>query len=133
MAGILESDLNQLKILLTLYEAQGGQFKTEGFFLETKKHLYEEIDYTHEAENIKTFKNIFMPYNHIHVPEVIDSLSTDRLLTMSWMHGDPLESQTEKPHDVRKKLTKNLFWSWYYPLYSKGYLHGDPHSGNFCS
>ena len=131
MDGILQADLTQLKLILALYEKSGGALRTDQFLMETTVHLYEEIDYLHEAQNIKMFRSIFQNTSFVHIPKVLPSLSTKRLLAMDWMEGDPLSKIIDQPHEVRAQATKRLFWSWYYPLYAHNALHGDPHAGNF--
>jgi predicted unusual protein kinase regulating ubiquinone biosynthesis (AarF/ABC1/UbiB family) len=131
MGGIIEADLSQLQLLLTLYEKIGGNLKTQKFFKEIQTYLYEEIDYKNEARNIKIFQNIFNNDSNVSIPKVVPNLSTDRLLTMSYMEGESLESFSKKPLSLRNQAAKNLFFAWYHPLYSFGYLHGDPHAGNY--
>lgn len=131
MKGILTSDLAQLKLILKLYQARSGALKTEGFYEETANHLHEEIDYLHEAQNLDTATKIFKDVPFVHVPKVHHTLSTKRLLTMSWEPGETLDTACHKSHADRSILSKRLFWAWYYPLYGYGFLHGDPHAGNF--
>ena len=33
--------------------------------------------------------------------------------------------------EVRNKLAKNMFYTWYKPFYEYGIIHGDPHLGNY--
>jgi predicted unusual protein kinase regulating ubiquinone biosynthesis (AarF/ABC1/UbiB family) len=131
MQGIIEADLAQFRLLLSLYESRGGSLKTGQFLEEIQHYLYEEISYKKEAQNIHLFQKIFNTYPNISIPQVFPSLSTDRLLTMSYMRGYSLEDFSKESLGVRNKAAKNLFFSWYYPLYAHGYLHGDPHAGNY--
>ena len=131
MYGIIEADLTQFRILLSLYEKGGGAFKTQQFLEEVQTHLYEEISYKKEVHNIGRFQSLFEKESTVSVPQVFPSLSTDRLLTMSYMEGLSLEAFIEKPQDLRNEAAKNLFFAWYYPLYKSGDLHGDPHAGNY--
>jgi predicted unusual protein kinase regulating ubiquinone biosynthesis (AarF/ABC1/UbiB family) len=67
------------------------------------------------------------------VPDVIDELSTDRLLTMTWLEGTPLLAFVAKHGDqeLRNKVALNMFRAWYVPFYNYGVIHGDPHLGNY--
>jgi predicted unusual protein kinase regulating ubiquinone biosynthesis (AarF/ABC1/UbiB family) len=67
----------------------------------------------------------------VYVPEVIDDLSTGRLLTAEWLHGDKIMNFTQADKDIRNRLAMNMFKAWYTPLYYYGVIHGDPHLGNY--
>jgi predicted unusual protein kinase regulating ubiquinone biosynthesis (AarF/ABC1/UbiB family) len=67
----------------------------------------------------------------IHIPDIVEDLSTGRLLTMSWEEGRPiLEFKSRKLAD-RNKIATALFKAWWHPFSSFGAIHGDPHLGNY--
>ena len=65
------------------------------------------------------------------MPDTVASHSTDRLLTLTWLAGEPLLSWKERPQEERDALAVNMFRAWYVPFYSYGAIHGDPHLGNY--
>ena len=67
----------------------------------------------------------------VHVPNYLQGLSTRRLLTMSWLDGDPLLDFADSSLEVRNAIAKNMFHAWYVPFYCFGVIHGDPHLGNY--
>src|SRR3546814_16984409 len=69
----------------------------------------------------------------VHVPEPHDDLSTDRLLTMTWLDGAPLMQSVDAPIEQRNRIAYNMFRAWYVPFYGYGVIHGDPHLGNYRS
>ena len=73
----------------------------------------------------------FLILNSVHVPEVVDKLSTKRLLTMSWLEGDPILKYKNEKKEIRNIIAKNMFYAWYKPFYEYGIIHGDPHLGNY--
>ena len=54
---------------------------------ELRDRLVEELDYEHEAENQRLFADHFRGHPYIHVPDVIDELSTRRVLTTELAEG----------------------------------------------
>ncbi len=68
----------------------------------------------------------------VHVPQPIDALSTDRLLTMTWLDGAPLMGSVDAPQEQRNRIAYNMFRAWYVPFYGYGVIHGDPHLGNYA-
>ena len=67
----------------------------------------------------------------VSVPEPIERLCSDRLLTMSWLDGEPIQSFVGRHIDLRNVVARNMFRAWYVPFYEYGVLHGDPHLGNY--
>ncbi len=131
MGSAVEADLTQLKFILKSFEMYSGALDTENLHLEIGERLREELNYELEAQHTKLFKEILTPFSFADVPEVMDSLTTPRLLSMSWLEGKKLLALTEAPQDISNKVSTHLFKIWYYPLYHYGVLHGDPHLGNY--
>jgi len=131
MGAAVEADLHQLKFILKSFEVMNGSLDTENLQKEIGDRLREELDYLLEAKHIKLFKEILSEIPSVQVPEVIDSLTTTRLLTMTWMDGQKLLTLTDAPQELRNEVSRCLFKAWYYPLYHYGILHGDPHLGNY--
>jgi predicted unusual protein kinase regulating ubiquinone biosynthesis (AarF/ABC1/UbiB family) len=68
----------------------------------------------------------------VHLPEVVNTLSTDRLLTMTWLEGEKLAAIIDKRAlKDRNAIAMNMFRAWYTPFYYYGVIHGDPHLGNY--
>ncbi|MEK9661955.1 MAG: AarF/UbiB family protein, partial [Alphaproteobacteria bacterium] len=67
----------------------------------------------------------------VHVPAVVDDLSTGRLLTTHWLDGEPRAEMAERGELDRETVAYNMFRAWYVPLYYYGVIHGDPHLGNY--
>jgi predicted unusual protein kinase regulating ubiquinone biosynthesis (AarF/ABC1/UbiB family) len=68
---------------------------------------------------------------NVHVPDVVPDFSTDRLLAMSWLAGEPLLNWKAHSQEERDALAVNMFRAWYVPFYHYGVIHGDPHLGNY--
>jgi predicted unusual protein kinase regulating ubiquinone biosynthesis (AarF/ABC1/UbiB family) len=67
----------------------------------------------------------------ISVPEPVPGLSTRRLLTMSWLEGEPILTRLHRSAAERAELAITMFRAWYVPFFEYGVLHGDPHLGNY--
>lgn len=66
------------------------------------------------------------------VPKPYDKLSTKRLLTMTWLDGEPILNVAEKAgQEERNEIALRMFRIWYVPFYYYGVIHGDPHLGNY--
>jgi predicted unusual protein kinase regulating ubiquinone biosynthesis (AarF/ABC1/UbiB family) len=134
MASIIQADLGQLKLVLSFYETWSSALDTAEVQEEIALRLAEELDYHNEARNVAIYQHIFENKQAtlgVHIPQVYQDLSTDRLLTLSWMEGESLLTKTEAPLEERNVLSRRLFNAWYYPFYHYGIIHGDPHPGNY--
>lgn len=131
MHSAISADLNQLKIIFSIYERYDSAIQTKYIHEELSARLYEELDYALEARHCKLYAHMLENENGVHVPEILDDLSTGRLLTSTWLEGDKILNFIDAHPDDRNTLAMNMFRAWYVPLYYYGIIHGDPHLGNY--
>ena len=131
MESAVDADLNQFKLLLSMFEKIDSSVITDDIYQEVSDRLREELDYTLEAKRTYLYKDMLKDEAASHVPEVIDDYSTDRLLTTTWLDGAPILNFVTAKQSVRDTIALNMFRTWYVPLYYYGVIHGDPHLGNY--
>ena len=131
MESAVSADLSQLKIIFSIYQSYNKAIKTDEVYKEITERLKEELDYVREKKLMNIFRNIFSDSNFVNIPEVVEKLSTKRLITMSWLEGDPILKYKNDKKEIRNQIAKNMFYAWYKPFYSYGIIHGDPHLGNY--
>ncbi len=131
MQSAVEADLNQLKLVFQLHARMDPGIDTKEIFVEIASRLREELDYKLEANHTRLYSGIFHDDPLIRVPEVIDDLSTGRLLTMTWLDGQPLLSFKESQLEDRNQIARAMFRAWWHPFSHHGVIHGDPHLGNY--
>ncbi len=131
MASAVEADLKQLKLLLGVFESYDKAVSTKAVQTEIGARLREELDYRLEANFGRLYHHILRDEKNVHVAEIYDDLSTERLLTTTWLQGDKILNYIDHPQEVRNQLALNMFRAWYVPLYHYGVVHGDPHLGNY--
>ena len=131
MQSAVEADLNQLKVLFSLYRRYDRAIDPSRIYDEIAERLREELDYEREARHQRLYRNILEHQPRVHVPEVVEKLSTGRLIAMDWVDGVPLMSMTERTLEERNEIAMSMFLAWYEPFYGYGVIHGDPHPGNY--
>jgi predicted unusual protein kinase regulating ubiquinone biosynthesis (AarF/ABC1/UbiB family) len=131
MASAVEADLTQLRLVFSLYERYDRAISTTQIHREISERLREELDYDREARQMRLYRAMLADEAGVHAPEPVAELSTDRLLTMTWMDGHPLAGFEESPVELRNRVAHNMFRAWYVPFYYYGVIHGDPHLGNY--
>lgn len=131
MESAVTADLKQLKLLLGAFEKYDSSIATSEIQKEIAARLHEELDYELEARHAGLYGFMLKDEKAVHVPEVVPSLSTDRLLTATWLEGAPILGFVKAKQADRNTLALNMFRAWYVPLYGYGVIHGDPHLGNY--
>ena len=133
MDSAINADLNQLKLVFSLYERIDSAISTKDIHSELSDRLKEELDYRREALNMQLYRLMLAGENEVVLPESIKELSTSRILTMRWVEGQKLMKylEAEPSQEDRNKVAVNMFRTWYVPFYYYGVIHGDPHLGNY--
>ena len=128
--------VNDLNFLGWLSLPVGGLkchgFDLEGYRAEILRDLDEELDYRVEAGHQKEFAELAREMPFLVVPEVVDRLSTDRVLVSHWRQGNTIEEVAAQWSAVEKRaLGKQLLILFFRSLFGHGLLHADPHAGNY--
>ncbi len=130
-----DSDLKHLKRALKL----AGLVKVNAevidqTFEEIRRMLYEELDYVHEAENLKLFQEYYQDHPYIVMPELIESLSSETVLTLTYVAGDTLQQvkQPEYSQETINLIGYRIFETFGRQIYDLRAVHSDPHPGNFA-
>ncbi len=131
MQSAVEADLNQLRMVMSIYKRMDAALDTSEIVGEIGARLREELDYDLEARHMALYGRIFKDDPTILVPELLPELSTKRLLTMSWLDGGKLLNYKTRPLEERNLIAKALFRAWWYPFSHYAVIHGDPHLGNY--
>jgi len=103
-----------------------------GVVREFSKTLWQEQDFTNEARNLDRFAKQFKSNHSIRVPKLHHDLSTDRVMVMEFIVGDPID----KPDLLRKhhvdpvKLSEKISKLIFQQMFEFGFFHADPHPGN---
>ena len=132
---IVEVDLSALKRVgnwLMRYRPVREHSDVPALLREFSETVREEIDYLNEAENAEKFFENFKDDADVHVPRVVKSLSTLRVLTLEDVFAikitdyDALTAAGIKRGDVANKLLDTYLKQ----IFEDGFVHADPHPGN---
>ena len=132
IAEQIRSDLNVLRYVARLLEAvveETGIYSPTGIVEEFEKAILEELDFLHEASNVRAFyaNNKDRPY--LRVPKVYDELCTRTVLTLEFLKGVKI-SQAQLGPEQRATVARNIVDASFKQLFVDGLFHGDPHPGN---
>ncbi len=131
VAEAIDADLRTADLLGALLALGFKSLNPEEMVAEIKERLREELDYSREAENQRLFGNFFRDHPFVHVPEVIDHLSTSRVLTTELVTGSSFTDVLSWSQDERDKAGETIFRFVFRSLYRFRAFNGDPHPGNY--
>lgn len=130
-----ESDLKHLRRALKL----AGLVKVsdeiiEETFAEIKRTLFEELDYEHEGENVRFFYEYYKDHPKIVTPQLIEGLSSDKILTLTYVPGDSIKDVKPPRYsqETINELGLLIFETIGRQIYDLKRVHSDPHPGNFA-
>ncbi len=132
MGAAVENDVQQFKTLLMLQRGFDSTIDTSDIGKEIAARLNEELDYVREAAHMRLYTLMLADRDDIAVPEPLPTLSTKRLLTMTWLDGQPIADYADAELKTRNRIATALFKAWWRPFAHYGVIHGDPHLGNYA-
>ena len=98
---------------------------------ELRERVVEELDYRIEADHQRLFAAAYAGHPFIHVPGVLDELSTRRVLTTELAEGARFAEVQSWPDDERQLAAETLYRFAFGSIYNLGAFNGDPHPGNY--
>ncbi|KAI7757703.1 hypothetical protein M8C21_027258 [Ambrosia artemisiifolia] len=139
LKDLFDIDLKNLRVIAENLQkldpkSDGAKRDWVAIYDECANVLYQEIDYTKEAENAELFANNFKDLNYVKVPSIYWEYTTPQVLTMEYVPGikiNRIQALDQLGVD-RKKLGRYAVESYLEQILSHGFFHADPHPGNIA-
>ncbi len=133
--GIIRVDLAALGTVvgwLKRYRPITRRADLDALLAEFSRTLWEEVDYVKEAENARRFRTMFADDASVRVPQVHDSHSTTRVLTLEDVYFIKITDYAaiEAAGVSRAEVADRLFRTYLRQIFEEGFFHADPHPGN---
>lgn len=132
----IQQDIQIMHYIAKLAERRNPdlkQFRSPEMVEEFERSLQKELNFRFEGKNITRFRNIFKDDQSVVIPEYFEELSTDKILTMSYVPGVPLSDiiagKTFKGLD-KPLIAKLCVQAYFKQLLEHGFFHADLHPGN---
>ena len=131
---MVRADLSNMKALLGSLMALFTDIDFEPIWGEVKDRLVEELDYEHEADNIRRMGAMQADHPEIVVPAVVPEASSKGVLTMEFVEGiPPAEAISDRyPQELKDQWGRTLFEFTIRGLFEHRFLHADPNFANFA-
>jgi predicted unusual protein kinase regulating ubiquinone biosynthesis (AarF/ABC1/UbiB family) len=131
VAGAVRADMQNLEMIMRLLKRMTPALDVKAIAEEVKERIVEELDYELEAQNQRSLARIFAGHPFIFVPEVVSSLSRERVLVSEFVSGVGFEELKRRPQAERDRIGEIVFRFFLGCLYRHRQFSGDPHPGNF--
>lgn len=135
IASALKADLDNLGAIVSVMASSTRLAKGKEYYAEVRETMMDELDYRIEAVRAQTFAKVAAGLTEVRVPKVYDELTTEKVLTLELLRGrtfkDFLGHLDELPNDERFRASRLLMRAVWGPFLLSGYIHADPHPGNF--
>jgi predicted unusual protein kinase regulating ubiquinone biosynthesis (AarF/ABC1/UbiB family) len=131
VAAAVRADMQNLDMIMRLMKRMTPSLDVKGVTAEIRERIGEELDYELEAQNQRSLARIFKGHPFIVVPEVISSLSRERVLVSEFVEGVGFEELKGYPQAERDRIGEIVFRFFLGCLYRHRQFSGDPHPGNF--
>ncbi len=130
VAAAVRADMQNLGLILRLAKRIAPGMDPKAIGEEIRSRIGEELDYELEAQNQRTLARIFRGHPFIVIPDVVTSLSRERMMVSEYVHGAGFEDLKGRPQEERDRIGEMIFRFYFGCLYIHGQFSGDPHPGN---
>lgn len=137
VADAIDADLKNNELLATFLGLIFGlsprkiSFDVRGAAGEMRERITEELDYRQEAANQAEFAGYYRGHPFIRVPEVIEELCTDRVLTQELVEGRSWGEALTAEQGLRDRWAEAIYRFVYGSNDRFCLFNGDPHPGNY--
>jgi predicted unusual protein kinase regulating ubiquinone biosynthesis (AarF/ABC1/UbiB family) len=132
IAGLIEADLGALEAIFEVVAHLEPRIQLQPIADYLRWTLPLELDFRREAGALEELRRALADRDDVVIPEVIEELTTGRLLVMGLVEGIKItdrEALVEAGIDPRE-VAELLVDAYADQLFRRGVLHADPHPGN---
>ncbi|CAI4231146.1 unnamed protein product [Auanema sp. JU1783] len=131
VAAGIDSDIDNLVSVLSVGGIVPSGMYLDAFVAVARRELRQECDYLREARAMREFKKLLAGSNDYYVPEVIDELSTDQVLTTEFIVGKPVDKCLNEPQVVRDYIAGKFIELCLNEIFVWRFMQTDPNWSNF--
>ena len=130
VADAVRADMQNLGVLLRLVRGIAPQLDVKALAEEIRIRVVDELDYELEASNQRSVARIYRGHPFILVPDVVTSVSRERVIVTEYVDGDGFERLRQEPDHERNRIGEIVFRFYFGSMYRHRRFSGDPHPGN---
>jgi predicted unusual protein kinase regulating ubiquinone biosynthesis (AarF/ABC1/UbiB family) len=131
IAETMAADLDNVALLRRMLKLTTPRQDVEGLVAELRERVLEELDYQQEASNQRLLAAYYDGHPTIHVPQIVDELSTRRVVTSELSDGARFSELAGWSQEERDLAGETIYRFVFRSLYEVHAFNGDPHPGNY--
>ena len=128
----IDSDVDNAMTIIRMSRLLPASLNVDDIVTAAKDQLHREADYLQEAAHITSYTQNISGFDNVGLPTVLPELTSQRILTMSYMDGSSIESVAESmDQESRNNLVETLIRVTLSELLIWGQVQSDPNFANF--
>jgi predicted unusual protein kinase regulating ubiquinone biosynthesis (AarF/ABC1/UbiB family) len=127
----IDSDVDNVGTLIRMTGLLPQGLDIAPYLAEAKRQLHEEADYRREAEYLQRFGEALAGDTDFNLPVLHDPLTTDTVLAMTYLPGQPVESLIDAAQQDRDRVAALLIRLVLRELFDFGLMQTDPNFANY--
>jgi predicted unusual protein kinase regulating ubiquinone biosynthesis (AarF/ABC1/UbiB family) len=133
VAKSIDSDVDNLAMFLNMARLLPRELDVADIIDEAKRQLRQEADYLTEAANLERYREMLADDDRFIVPRVHRDFSTQRILAMDWVEGEPLDRLLREnvTQEVRDGIAVAIQDLTFRELYEFRFMQTDPNFANY--
>src|SRR4051812_47655630 len=131
VAQAVRADMQNLGMILRLMKRIAPGLDVKATAEEIRSRIGDELDYELEAQNQRTMARIYRGHPFIVVPDVVSSLSREKVMVSEFVTGAGFDTIKEMDQEARDRVGEIVFRFFFGCMYRHRQFSGDPHPGNF--
>jgi predicted unusual protein kinase regulating ubiquinone biosynthesis (AarF/ABC1/UbiB family) len=131
VADSIDADVDNVATLLRISNLLPATIDLAPLLAEAKRQLADETDYLREGRELRRFGELLRDDARYVVPNLEESLTTSRVLAMSFIEGQPIETLAQAPQADRDAAMTALIELVLRELFAFGVMQTDPNFANY--
>ncbi|MCU7553576.1 AarF/ABC1/UbiB kinase family protein [Alteromonas sp. ASW11-19] len=127
----IDADVDNVATLIRLSGLIPKDVALQTILDDAKAQLHQEADYQREAKMLSRYRQLCTPYTRFEIPQVVESLTTDTVLAMTYHDGIPIEELTTASQGIRDAVMAALMTLFFREVFDFQLLQSDPNLANY--
>ena len=131
VADSIDSDVDNIATLFRVSNILPQHMDITDLLRDAKLQLHDEANYLQEAEYLDAFRHALKDDQNYVIPKHHSDLSTERILAMDFVSGEPIESLAELDPTVIDSLMHKMFELTFKELFELRLMQTDANFANY--
>jgi len=127
----IDSDVDNVAALLRISGLLPKEMDIKPLLRDAKRQLHDESDYIKEGNFLQRYGELLADTPAFALPQLHPDLTTQTVLAMDFVEGDPIESLVDAPQDVRDRVMHLLFELLLREAFEFRLVQTDPNFANY--